>query len=492
MLGSRVRQGVALAIAALAALACPAAATAEYPAVDDAHFSLPGLFPDYRPHVQDYVVRCHRAPVDVAAHASFPWRIAVNGGSYHSTDFDQRVPLAAGRAFEVAIRKAGTNQVYRYHVRCLPDSFPAYTFVRYAPGPPQYFTADAAFASAPNRYAIIFDDHGVPVWWEHVSAEGPRVLSDGDVLLFHTARAGGSRWEIHALDGSLVRALPAVGQMPVDGHDLQLLPNGDYLLGAHVKKEHVDTSAYGGSSDADVSYARLQEVSPTGRLVWEWQAQDHTSLAETGRWWPYVVQHGEAKGQAYDVDHWNSIQPEGDSVIASFRVLDAIYKIAKGTGNVEWKLGGTTTPQSLEVKGDPETPTLGGQHDARRLSDGTITAFDNRTSLTRSLPDPQPRAVRYRIDPTARTATLLESITDPAVARSWCCGSARRLSGGDWLIDWAQGSGAIGGYEPDGTRTFFLQFGSTFSYRALPVPDGAVSIADLRQGMNAMCSAGCG
>jgi hypothetical protein len=99
-----------------------------------------------------------------------------------------------------------------------------------------------------------------------------------------------------------------------------------------------------------------------------------------------------------------------------------------------------------------------------------------------------PRAVRYRIDQETGTATLLESITDPAVPRSNCCGSARRLGNGDWLIHWGQNNG-MGGYKPDGQRTFLLSLDSSFGYRAEPVPPGAVSAQDLRDGMRAMAHA---
>ena len=62
----------------------------------------------------------------------------------------------------------------------------------------------------------------------------------------------------------------------------------------------------------------------------------------------------------------------------------------------------------------------------------------------------------------------------------------------DWLIDWGQntrqGAGSIGGYKPDGERTFLLTFDSTFSYRAQPVPPGVVTAQDLRRGMDAMAA----
>ena len=119
-------------------------------------------------------------------------------------------------------------------------------------------------------------------------------------------------------------------------------------------------------------------------------------------------------------------------MIASFRHLDAVYKIEKSTGRIVWKLGGTRTPERLEVGNDPHDYTFGAQHDARLLPDGTVTVFDNRTYLRHE----RPRAVRFRINEQAGTATLVQSITDPAVSRSGCCGSARRLANGDWLIGW--------------------------------------------------------
>ena len=119
-------------------------------------------------------------------------------------------------------------------------------------------------------------------------------------------------------------------------------------------------------------------MSPTGQLVWDWKTQDHISLAETGRWWPRAIDLG------YDLVHWNAIQPVGSgSVLASFRHLDAIYKINKSTGAIVWKLGGTSRPESLTVVGDPLANTFGGQHDVRLLPDGTVTVFDNRPTSAR-------------------------------------------------------------------------------------------------------------
>jgi hypothetical protein len=53
------------------------------------------------------------------------------------------------------------------------------------------------------------------------------------------------------------------------------------------------------------------------------------------------------------------------------------------------------------------------------------------------------------------------------------------------LIDWGD-NGHIGGYRPNAARTFLLSFASGYSYRAEPVPSGAISAQDLRDAMNAI------
>jgi hypothetical protein len=100
--------------------------------------------------------------------------------------------------------------------------------------------------------------------------------------------------------------------------------------------------------------------------------------------------------------------------------------------------------------------------------------------------------VRYRIDPVAKTADLVESVTDPDAAASSCCGSARKLPSGDWLIGWGRTpvggpiNRFIGGYNSSGQRIFRLELPYGFFYRAFPVPKGWIKPQKLRAGMNAM------
>jgi Arylsulfotransferase (ASST) len=172
--------------------------------------------------------------------------------------------------------------------------------------------------------------------------------------------------------------------------------------------------------------------------------------------------------------------------MVSFRHLDAIYRIKRTDGSIAWKLGGTTRPESLHVLNDPLSTgedVFHGQHDARVLGDGTVTVHDNGFHPAAQRP---PRAVRFAIDADARTATLVEQKTDPGPPlTAFCCGSARRLPGGNWVMAWGS-SELITEVSAAGERITSLQFeGHTFSYRVHPVPFGRLSAAALRAGMDA-------
>jgi hypothetical protein len=69
-----------------------------------------------------------------------------------------------------------------------------------------------------------------------------------------------------------------------------------------------------------------------------------------------------------------------------------------------------------------------------------------------------------------------------------CCGSARMLPGGDWVVDWG-GTGVMEERAANGALVLRLSFHQPYySYRAFPVPPGRLSARRLIANMDAMLS----
>jgi hypothetical protein len=453
----------------------------------------PGLFPSFSPSISDYVVRCDAStPVTVSVAAPSGTLVSVDGQPAAGGSFADTVTRDVGQSFSFTVQSPSVGQRWHpnlpskppvtYYVRCLPSNFPSWTVQ--TNGTPQaqwYLTVPATGAN----YPTIFDAQGVPVWWgPDTGTVFAELLSDGNIAW--TSEAGAPAEE-HALDGSLVRTITNTLGVPNDQHDLLLLPNGDYVIVADTVKSGVDlsglcsTPSTCGPSNTSVLDPVIQEVTPGGALVWSWDTADHLPASEMDpQWYQQYITGGSAP---YDVYHWNSVEYTGSGFILSFRHLDAVYDIDQASGSTLWKLGDSQGTSGLTVQGDPVFDGgshFGGQHDARLLPDGTVTVHDDGTNLGRS-----PRAVRYSIDTLHGTATYLESVSDPLVTSAPCCGSARKLPGGDWVIGWG-GSNTITELAPDGTRPFLVQFQSgTLIYRVVPILPGVLSAATLRSAMDA-------
>lgn len=425
---------------------------------------------------RDYVTTCTDRALVLRIDGRPGWRTKLPGLSPASGDVTYTAGARAGRGVDVTFRRKRDGYERDFHVRCLPHDFPDYSFRRVAPGGPKLFSMQLGY-----HYAAIFNRDGVPVWWYKADGEpdNVQVLSDGTVTYDPVDEASlqTGDYEVRTLKGRLLRVIRGANGTTADVHDIQLLPNGNYLIGTQAEYQE-DISAYGGPADATVIGAEIQEITPDGDLVSTWRSRDHIGLEETGRWWDRDI----LEINGYDVVHWNSVELVGKHrMLLSFRHLDAVYMVDRRTGEILWKLGGTETPESLDVVGDPEgEPTFGGQHDARVIPGGTISIHDNRTALSGA-----PRVVRFRVDASAGTAHYVDAITDPRVPSSFCCGSSRRLDSGDWLVGWG-GDGRVGGYDSDGNLLFTLRLALGFTYRALPVPEGAVSMGELRSAMDAL------
>ncbi len=471
----------------LTALAAYGAAAGAAPTTNPPVRSLkttPSLFPAFRPDVRDYVVRCGKSGLHLKATAAKGGFLTLDG-------------LPAGPSIDTVLaRRSGDPTTVRgelgsrtvtYHVRCLPADFPKWRFA--SPGRPQaqwYLMTPEDIYAAPS-YVAVFDNHGVPVWWQHSPAQAidATLLSHNRIAWAIRAEellSSASRpFHIHRLDGSVDGTIKTPDVIS-DWHELRPLPNGNFLILGDKPRNHVDLRAYKGPRDATVLDGVAEEVTPTGKRVWKWNSHGHIPLSASKPWFFHILAHAVTLRngrKAYDLVHLNAVEPYGSDVVISSRHTNAIWGVSRASGKVLWKVGGTQTPQSLVVPGADEA-LIGGQHDVRALPDGTLTVHDNRALYFTA-----PRILRLKLMPAQKRAQILESISGAGL-RSFYFGSARKLPGGDWVVSWG-GTQRVAELKPSGQTVVRFDFARPYqTYRAEPILPGQLASSALRHGMDAM------
>jgi Arylsulfotransferase (ASST) len=447
----------------------------------------PALSPNFQPSIHDYVFDCNLSPsVQFTAQIGDGMEVAVNGVRVAPLGQTARatVPLAAGQRFTFTFAFAGSKAPLEYSVRCLPTGFPPIsTSVAAVPQAQWYvFSPSISGAQAPY-YVIVADTNGTPVWWM-AQADGATPL-DAKIMGQNTIAwtTGEGFFTLRSFNGEVQNVLGP----DLDLHDLQLTPAGNYLVIRDVPRvcppDCADMSPWGGSAQAAVIDAEILEMDSQSNVLWRWRTRDHIALSESGTqpWFPSV---------GNDIIHMNAIEPDGEgALLFSARHLDAIYRITKRFGAIDWKLGGSARAESLTVIGDTRPTAVGatgqvlsGQHDVRLLADRTVTLHDNGTDAHRP-----PFAMRYVIHEAERTADVVEAIQDPRATDSFCCGSARRLPGGNWVVQWGENP-YMTELDASGNPVVTISYnlGAVFSYRAVPILSGVVAADQLRRGMDAM------
>jgi len=146
---------------------------------------------------------------------------------------------------------------------------------------------------------------------------------------------------------------------PYQHHDFCRLSNGNTMVLRWVKvPDDITAKVKGGIPGTEregvIWTDSFQEVTPDGKVVWEWLAYEHLDpevdvicpLCARGEW-----------------THGNScfVMPNGDIMI-TFRMIDTINVVDKSTGDIKWRWG-------VGELAHPHDPTL--------LDNGNILVFDN-------------------------------------------------------------------------------------------------------------------
>jgi hypothetical protein len=215
-----------------------------------------------------------------------------------------------------------------------------------------------------------------------------------------------------------------------DHHEFLISPQDTALITIYNVVPR-DLSSFGGPKDGVAVQGIVQELDiETGEVIFEWHSLEHVGLDET-----YAKPGQDEDYPGLDYFHINSIDVDHDgNLLVSARKTFAVYKVDRNTGEVIWRLGG----KKSDFEMGPGA-RFAYQHDARRLPDGTLSVFDNGTTVFHdgvAKAVEESRAIVLELDERKMTASLVHEYTDGQHADA--AGNAQLLPNGNVFVGWGR------------------------------------------------------
>ena len=186
--------------------------------------------------------------------------------------------------------------------------------------------------------------------------------------------------------------------------------------------------------DQKVMGDTIIEFDKQGNILWSWNTFDYldTDMIGYEAFNPYWVTRGFPK--TWDWTHGNGVSydPRDDSVVASFKLLDAIIKIDRESKEIKWIFGDHSGWKG-ELRDKLLTPVGEGfrwpwhQHNPRWTDQGTLLVFNNNRGQARPFED-RPHvpfedtysySVEYEIDEDAGTVRQVW-VSEPELTETSC------------------------------------------------------------------------
>ena len=342
---------------------------------------------------------------------------------------------------DIAIELSDAGDTVTYVVHCLPAAFPAIDIL--ARGSE---VSDGLLLVTPrlnaDTYLAIIDNNGVPWFHRHANhARNLRRQADGRYS-YHLGH------NVRIFDAQLQNVTALSPQPPftdTDPHDFLITDEGNYLFLdlLSATRNACDFRSCDPGTDTMMITVRdswIQEVTPEGDKVFEWNSGDHLKLSDC-----------KLGMQSNDYAHINSLYLADGDIIASFRHCNTVVRIDRsgGTGRLVWQVGGTSPPRDAatdylavvdDTTGENE---FCGQHSAILSESGTLLLFDNGNLCNgpRKRRSQFSRVVEYElvITDTQKEAVFQRQYLLPSGNGSvYTRGSVIELANGNWLIAWGQ------------------------------------------------------
>jgi hypothetical protein len=406
-----------------------------------------------------FVPRSTGASPAVIATAAPGLTLRIRDQSVESGESVSLEGIAPGSSFDVSVANSD-GESRSYNVQYLPSGFPDLRVTineASASQDPIYVNLKRGTAAGAASYVTKFDNAGVPLRYltENIDTYDFKKHSGGQL-----SYARGRQDTEHVLldaDFNELSRVKTVGLVNTDVHEFHVLPSGNQILMAYEPTEH-DLTPYGGTGSLVVQDAVLQELSPSGEVLFQWNS------------WGVLPYDQSLYPSETDYAHVNSMELANDgNWLVSVRGFSQVIKIDRASGQIAWRLGGMAN--EFVFLDDPFNGFC-GQHTVSQLPSGNFLIFDNGDYCYPENPERGrvTRVVEYEIDELLKTAKLVWSYQRPSTV-SAAQGSAQRLPNGNTFIGWGSNTSVLATeVDPSGTPVFEVQAtsnrGGFVSYRA--------------------------
>jgi hypothetical protein len=312
-------------------------------------------------------------------------------------------------------------------------------------GQPVWFSPVVTPNWVTNFQLTTYRKEPVIQWWHGISVrtgDGPTGFGAGQGVIADRSYR------------QVARVVAANGRT-LDMHELQMTPEGTALFMCTPQPVAMDLTEVGGPRDGHVLEAVIQEVEiGSGKLLMEWHSLDHIGVSES--YLPFK--------EPYDYLHANSIDvtPDGN-LLVSGRHTWTLYKLDRRSGDVMWRMGGRRSNFEIEP-----AARWAWQHDARQVSHGKITLFDD-ASDGYSRPEAlQSRGVELNVNFALRRVKLGAQYLRPRPILAPEMGNVQTLPDGHLLVSWGD-TGVLSEFDADETWIADASM-SCLTYRAFRFP----------------------
>ena len=413
-----------------------------------------GFYPAFDPDILHYAVRC-AASTELAVFARAGQSDATLKVRHDRSTGTGSVTtsVTVNEDHDVAIGVTDSSGTTTYVVHCIPPDFPNISIeTRTEEVSDGLLLMTPSVRNSDKSFLAIVDNNGVPRWVKRPNVRARQFRRHSDGRFYFAERSGNGNEEIVIMNATFERidtatlAAPLLGEH-TGGHDFRILENGNYLLMSYYPtprdfSDVVDCTTVERcvSDEGEVTDSIIQEVTPGGDMVREWNSWDHVKIEDC-----------KVHRFPRDCAHLNSLYELDGDIVAGLRGCAQVLLLEGDSFAVKWQIGGTLPmrpdrpPAStggarfLPVVGDDAARNeFCGQHSVSATPEGALLMFDNGTHCLGQRKDDSPftRIVEYDISSGTDARFVREYRLPEEYGVASSGGGVTALANGNWLITW--------------------------------------------------------